>query len=191
MMDHAQDLGIGSSLLRIQESKIFSNLSLLNCRHFSVGCTHFPHVQFSIPISQYKVSSKKSRRTRRSRYCTISVIKSLDSRLKWLISSDFSKSFSNIFLSGWFWIVQLIVCFFATRLHLFNGGVWNAWDSKIYTITVPGPHVLINFVLTIIGFSRVRDKYILLSVLRVRHQCYARWPGWLIHMAAEFFTNRW
>ena len=30
-----------------------SNLSLLN----GVGCMHFPHVQYTIPVSQYKAQS--------------------------------------------------------------------------------------------------------------------------------------
>ena len=95
-------------------------------------------------------------------FLPISVIKSFDSSLKWLISSDFSKPVNNIFL------------FLAIRFHLFNSGVWNAWDSKIFTTTATGPPVLMNFVLAIFGFSRIRDKCILLSVLRVRHECYAR-----------------
>ena len=32
-------------------------LSLLNCRFFSVGCMHFPHVQYTILISQYAAKS--------------------------------------------------------------------------------------------------------------------------------------
>ena len=52
-MDHAWDLGIGSSLLRFQESTMCRICLLFNCRLFSVGCMHFPHVQYTIPISQY------------------------------------------------------------------------------------------------------------------------------------------
>ena len=51
-------------------------------------------------------------------------------------SSDFSKSFSNMFPV---WVIfeffnSSSICFFAIRLHLFNSGVWNAWDSKINTM---------------------------------------------------------
>ena len=34
-----------------------SIMSLLNCRLFSVGCMHFPRVQYTITISQYKAQS--------------------------------------------------------------------------------------------------------------------------------------
>ena len=84
-----------------------SNLSLLNCRLFSVGCMHFPHVQYTIPISQYEAQSghclfEEVSLNSKISVLPISVIKSFDSWLKRLISSDFSKSFSNIFLFGWF-----------------------------------------------------------------------------------------
>ena len=96
---------------------------------------------------------------------TTSVIKSCDSWLKWLISPDFSKSFSNTFLFG-FSNCSINRPTVSLRFVSTCSTVeWTAWDSKIYTTTATGPPVLMNFVLTIIGFSRIRDKYILLSVV--------------------------
>ena len=75
-----------------------SSLSLLYCRFIAVACKHFPHVQKMVPISPHQ---KKAQ----SEHC-----------LKWLISSDFSKSFSKIFLFGDFRIAQLIVELFLVDL---------------------------------------------------------------------------
>ena len=43
-------------------------------------------------------------------------------------------------------------CFFAICFHLFNSGMWNAWDFKIYTTTAASLAVLMLFALTIMDF---------------------------------------
>ena len=151
-----------------------SNLSLFNCRLFSVGCMHFPHVQKTIPISQHKVQSG---------HCLFEEISwnsHLSNQILWFLTEmvhllrilSLSATYSCL---GDFQIVQLIVSLFlCDSSPPVQQGMWNAWDSKIYTTTATGLPVLMIFVLTIIGFSQIRDKYILLSVLRVRHKCYAR-----------------
>ena len=67
---------------------------------------HFQHVQYTKPITPFQAQSghclfEEISQTSKISLLPISVTKSFDSWLKWLISSDFSKSFSNMFLFGW------------------------------------------------------------------------------------------
>ena len=106
----------------------------------------------------------------------ISVIKSFDSWLKWRSSLLFSQNPSaTVFLFGWFsnCFINLLNVF-SICFNLFNSGMWNAKDSKINKlVTAPGFPVLMNFILTVIGFSRFWKMYILLNVLVVRQNCCA------------------
>ena len=94
-----------------------SYLSLLCYRLFSVGCKHFPHVQYTIPNSKYEAQSghclfEEISWNSKISVLPTSVIKYFDSRLTWLISSDFLQSIGNIFQFGDFRIVRLIVAIF-------------------------------------------------------------------------------
>ena len=57
LFDNAWDPGEWFFFITYPGNDNMSNLSLLNCRLFSEGCMHFPHVQYTIPVSQYKAQS--------------------------------------------------------------------------------------------------------------------------------------
>ena len=165
---------------RTHESTIRQINFLLMCRFCSVGCMHSPRVQYTIPISQYKAQSghclfKEVSWSSKISVLPISVIKFFDSFTEMVDLLCLFKVFQQHIPV---WVIfklfdQSLNRFSAICVHLFNSGVWYAWDSEI-DVAATGSPVLTLFAFIVVGFSRIGVRWILTTMLQIWREYDAR-----------------
>ena len=68
--------------------------------------------------------------------------------------------------------------------------MWYAWDSEIDAIACYQVLLCLRFShFTVVGFSRIRVRWILTTMLRIRRKCNTRKPWGLIYLASRVLCD--